>query len=74
MKNTEQHKKIYQNHEIKCNVCGTFYISDEEIHFDERGYGYSTKYCNCPKCGKFIILKHIEDYGFNVNFDNRYYE
>ena len=74
LKNIKQYKKNYIRNKVDCNTCGTFYITDDDIHFDDHVYGYSTKYCNCPKCGKFIILKHIEDYGFNVNFDNRYYE
>lgn len=73
LKSIKQHKKIYKN-KVECNSCGTFYLTDDAIHFDEQGYGYSTKFCNCPECGKFIILKHIEDYGLNVNFDERYYE
>ena len=57
-----------------CNSCGGFKIQPENVWFDEKGFGYSTKLTRCPHCGKIVILKHIEDYGFSkMNIDRRLY-
>lgn len=57
-----------------CNKCGGFKVQPENVWFDEHGYGYSTKLCRCPHCGRVVILKHIEDYGLGkLNTDRRLY-
>lgn len=56
-----------------CRSCGIIHIQPENIWFDEQGYGYSTKLTKCPHCGKIIILGYIEDYGLDVNIDERFY-
>lgn len=57
-----------------CSSCGGFKVQPENIWFDNKGYGYSTKFTRCPHCGQIIILKYFEDYGFNhLNSDSRYY-
>ena len=58
-----------------CSSCGGFKVQPENVWFDEKGYGYSTKLTRCPYCGKIIILGHLEDYGFSMmNYDSRLYE
>ena len=57
-----------------CKSCGGFKVQPENVWFDEKGFGYSTKLTKCPHCNKIIILKHIEDYNFNkLNTDRRLY-
>ena len=57
-----------------CKNCGGFKIQPENVWFDEKGFGYSTRLTKCPHCGKIIILEHIEDYGFSkLNTDRRLY-
>ena len=57
-----------------CNSCKKFIVQPENIWFYEQGYGYSTRLTNCPHCGKLIILGYIEDYGLDVNADERFYQ
>lgn len=57
---------------IKCKE--DFIWFPEEAFWDERGYGYSTKLTKCPYCNCINIIKTIEDYGFNVNNDIRFYK
>ena len=58
-----------------CTKCHEDFIYyPEQIWFDDKGYGYSTKLCRCPYCGQINILKHIEDYSMKkLNRDNREY-
>lgn len=57
-----------------CNKCGGFKVQPENIWFDERGTGYSTRLTKCPHCGKVVILGYKEDYGFSkMNTDRRLY-
>ena len=42
--------------------------------WDESGYGYSTKLVKCPECGQINIIGYVEDDGFDVNYDLRFYE
>lgn len=59
----------------RCKSCKSdFVYQPENTWFDEHGYGYSTKLTKCPYCKKIVVLKHIEDRGLNVNFDDRYYK
>lgn len=60
---------------MKCIQCQEdFECTDELVYWDDRGYGYSTKLCRCPHCGQINILKYKQDYGFDVNKDERWYE
>ena len=57
-----------------CRSCNSSFIfKPDEVWFDEQGYGYSTRLTRCPYCGKIVVLGYIEDYGFNVNSDERFY-
>ena len=57
-----------------CNKCGGFKVKPENIWFDEKGYGYSTRLTKCPHCGRVVILGYKEDYGFSkINTDRRWY-
>lgn len=60
----------------RCQSCDSNFIfkPDEDMWFDEQGYGYSTRLTRCPYCGKIVILGYIHDYGFNVNSDERFYK
>ena len=60
---------------MECGRCKcTFRYKEEDIKFDESGYGYSTKYVLCPRCGSVCVVEYIEDECLNVNEDERYYE
>lgn len=70
----EDYLEVKKNDSAVCSRCGGFKVKPDNIWFDEQGYGYSTKLTQCPHCGKIVILKHIEDYGLNVNSDRRFYD
>lgn len=58
-----------------CKKCKkSFEYKPDDVFWDEQGYGYSTKLCVCKNCGTINILKYKEDYGFDVNYDERFYE
>ena len=58
-----------------CKSCeSNFVFKPDETWFDEHGTGYSTKLCRCPYCNKIVALRYIEDYGLDVNSDERYYK
>lgn len=76
MKNVEEYEQSYfswLSDNAICSSCGEFEVKPDNVWFDDSGYGYSTRLTKCPHCGKIVILKHIEDYGLDVNFDNRFY-
>ena len=60
-----------------CFKCDTEFNSSDYI-YDESGTGYYTKLIKCPRCGRKIIVKNIEDYATkmmgDVGMDPRYYE
>jgi len=55
--------------ELKCRYCKT----ELEIKWKEDCTGYSLKYGECPRCGRIEIIEYIEDFGFDVNNDERFY-
>ena len=58
----------------RCNTCGGFKVQPENVKYDEKGMGYTTRLTHCPYCGKLIILGYIEDPGFSrLNSDRRYF-
>ena len=60
---------------ITCCKCdGIIRITPEITMWDESGYGYSTKLVKCPECGQINIIGYVEDDGFDVNYDLRFYE
>ena len=60
---------------MECGRCKiTFRLEEKNIRYDESGYGYSTKYVLCPRCGSVCIVEYIEDDCLDVNNDVRYYE
>ena len=60
---------------LTCKKCKEkFVYFPEETWWDEKGYGYSTKLVKCPHCGCINVVKHVEDYGLDVNSDDRFYE
>lgn len=68
LNNTEQILLDSQN-VGRCNSCESVFVySQDNTWFDENGYSYSTKLTKCPKCGKIVILKYIEDFYFHRNF------
>lgn len=78
MKTVEDYEAAYIFEQNKnsgvCSSCGGFKVQPENVWFDEKGYGYSTKLTKCPHCGKVVILKYQEDYGFSkINTDRRIY-
>lgn len=56
---------------VKCKE--DFVFDPEDIFFDERGTGYSTKLVKCPYCGSINIIKYYVDKSLDVNNDARYY-
>lgn len=67
------------NNEVKqfgyCKSCAsTFEYQPEDMWFDEQGLGYSTKLVRCSCCNKIVVLGYIEDYGLDVNKDERFYK
>lgn len=77
MKTIEEYEDEFHklNSRAVCRSCGEFKVQPENIWFNEQGCGYSTKLTKCPHCGKIVILKVIEDYGFSkLNTDERYFK
>lgn len=62
-------------HEVRiCKKCGfRWLMDDEDIYWDENGYGYSTKLCDCPSCNTPNIIKYNEDCSLDLNIDTRWY-
>ena len=59
---------------MECRKCGwTFGFVDDEVKYDEYGYGYTTKYVICPRCKSVCVVDYIEDECLDVNNDERYY-
>ena len=79
MKTNEQYEDDFsrtQNYYI-CKKCNESFIykPDEDIWWDEHGFGYSTKLVKCKHCGCINVIKNNEDYGFsNMNIDTRLYD
>ena len=77
MKTIEEYEQLClkgRSDYVSCKSCGEFKVQPENVWFDEHGYGYSTKLTRCPHCGKVVVVKYIEDYGFsNLNTDRRLY-
>lgn len=58
----------------ECKKCKTeFSFTSEDTWWDEKGFSYSTKLTRCPECGCINVVKHVEDYGADVNVDERFY-
>ena len=56
-----------------CPTCrAEFTYSNNDVKQDEKGSYGSTKYVQCPECGKTFILQVIEDAYDNIN-DLRFY-
>lgn len=59
----------------QCPYCNSKYGEQADaIIWDEHGYGYSTKMCRCPHCGKINSFKYYEDSSLNLNRDTRWYK
>lgn len=77
MKTIEEYEEQFvrtQNNYVckKCNE--SFIYKPEDIWWDDKGFGYSTKLIRCSKCGCINVVEHVEDYGFNkLNTDRRLY-
>lgn len=72
----EQYEEEFSNIQnyCTCHSCNeSFVFEPDDIWWDENSCGYSTKLCKCPYCGSINIVKYIEDYGLDVNFDERFY-
>jgi len=67
----EENVKQYKT----CSKCKSLIsFKPEETFWDERGSGYSTKLVRCSECGCINVVKHVEDYGLDVNNDSRFYK
>lgn len=65
-------KKILARH---CSSCFQFFdYTNDDIIFDNNGYGYSTKLVKCKVCGKLNIIEYYEDRSMKLNNDSRYYD
>lgn len=66
----------FNEHTVKvkyCKKCNkTFSYSNEDCKWDEKGSYGSTKYVQCPTCGRIFILNVIEDKYDNLH-DYRFY-
>jgi len=57
-----------------CRSCKTKIILKEVPQWwDENGYGYSTKLCQCPECNEIIIVEYNEDPSLDINKDTRWF-
>ena len=63
------------NQEVRiCKKCGfKWWAIKEEEYWDENGYGYSTKLCNCPSCNTPKVIKYYEDCSLDINTDTRWF-
>ena len=56
-----------------CPTCDErFYYTDEDVWFDNNGFGYSAKLVKCPRCGAVRRIKYYED-NLDINNDERFY-
>lgn len=70
----EVNQEIQQNYG-HCKSCKSdFIFKPDEVWYDDKGLGYSTKLTKCPYCGKIVVLDYIEDCGLDVNKDKRFYQ
>ena len=77
MKTIEQYEEEFSRtqNNCTCEKCGSSFIfTPDEVFWDEKGFGYSTKLTRCKHCDCINIIKHVEDYGFSkTNTDRRLY-
>lgn len=67
MKSNETIKNVF------CKSCNDYVeYKDKDCSFREYST-YSVKLLPCPKCGKMIVVRTIEDKALYVNTDARYY-
>lgn len=64
-----------EKYEQKCKKCHVWFEYDQnEVIFDDNGYGYSTKLVKCKHCGCLNVIKHYEDKAMQLNNDSRFYK
>lgn len=60
---------------INCKNCHSYsVVKNTDCWFDDKGFGYSTKLCKCPECGKLVIVGYEEDSHLDINNDPRLYK
>lgn len=66
---------VRNQHRCTCKKCGKLFIYEpDDVWWDEKGYGYSTKLVQHKDCGCINVVEHVEDYGFSrLNTDVRLY-
>ena len=66
---------VVLDHEARiCKKCGfKWWMNEEDEYWNEQGYGYSVKLCDCPECGTPKIIKYYEDCSLDLNTDTRWY-
>lgn len=64
-----------RHNNLDCKKCETNFIYyPQDVFFDDKGYGYSTKLVKCPECGCINIIRYMEDRSMKLNDDSRYYD
>ena len=67
-------KDLKEKYYETCSTCDdSFYYTEDDIWFDEHGFGFSTKLVKCPHCGTIKIIKYYEDENLDINNDERFY-
>ena len=57
-----------------CRNCKEKIILKEIYQWwDENGYGYSTKLCECPICRNVNVIEYNEDPSLDINKDTRWF-
>lgn len=64
-----------KSNNLDCKKCkSNFIYHQQEVFFDDKGFGYSTKLVKCPECGCINVIQYIEDRAIKLNNDSRYYD
>lgn len=65
---------MQETEQLVCIKCGQVWKPHkDDYYWDEKGYGYSAKLCNCPECNTPKIIKYYEDHGLDLNKDTRWF-
>ena len=63
-----------KKHNCTCKRCKTnFVYKADDTRWIEQGM-YSEKVTNCPECGCINVVKYVDGFNQNPNWDKRYFK
>lgn len=73
MKNIEDYEDEIKQDICTCKKCNsTFKYEPDDIFWIEQGM-YSEKVIKCPECGCINVIKYVDGFNQNPNFNRRYF-